>query len=51
MPKESDPKGQYGAGLSNVEYAYMAEEMGKTPLASEVGWFCNICQQLLMGIR
>ena len=36
MPKESDPDGKWGAGLSNVEYAYMAEEMGKSPMASEV---------------
>ena len=37
MPKESDPGMKYGAGLSNLEYAFMCEEMGKCPLASEVG--------------
>ncbi|ELU09435.1 hypothetical protein CAPTEDRAFT_175366 [Capitella teleta] len=36
LPKESDPSGRFGAGFTNVEYAYMAEEMGKTPLGSEV---------------
>ena len=37
MPKESDPGMKYGAGLSNLEYAFMCEEMGKCPFASEVG--------------
>ena len=36
MPKESDPGMKYGAGLSNLEYAFMCEEMGKCPLSSEV---------------
>ena len=36
MPKESDPGMEYGAGLSNLEYAFMCEEMGKCPLSSEV---------------
>ncbi|WP_293573315.1 acyl-CoA dehydrogenase family protein [Phaeobacter sp.] len=31
---QSDP--QLGKGLTTVEYAYFAEEMGKTPLAAEV---------------
>ncbi|XP_062594298.1 acyl-CoA dehydrogenase family member 10-like isoform X4 [Saccostrea cucullata] len=36
LPKESDPGMKYGAGLSNLEYAFMCEEMGKYPLSSEV---------------
>lgn len=36
MPKESDPQGKYGAGLTNLEYAFIAEEMGKTLMGSEV---------------
>ncbi|MCL4108800.1 UNVERIFIED_CONTAM: hypothetical protein GTU68_049141 [Idotea baltica] len=33
-------EGGQGSGLSTVEYAYFAEEMGKTPLAAEV-FNCN----------
>jgi len=30
------PHTRHGEGMSNVDYAYLAEEMGKNPLASEV---------------
>ncbi|XP_033748534.1 acyl-CoA dehydrogenase family member 10-like isoform X2 [Pecten maximus] len=36
MPVESDPNVKYGAGLTNIQYAFMAEEMGKCVWASEV---------------
>ncbi|XP_060076036.1 acyl-CoA dehydrogenase family member 10-like isoform X2 [Ylistrum balloti] len=35
MPLESDPGIKYGAGLTNLQYAFMAEEMGKCAWASE----------------
>lgn len=36
MPRENDAGGRYGAGLSNLEYAAMAEVMGRSLVASEV---------------
>ncbi|XP_056005639.1 acyl-CoA dehydrogenase family member 10-like isoform X2 [Ostrea edulis] len=36
LPKEADPEMKLGAGLTNLEYAFMCEEMGKVPLSSEI---------------
>ena len=35
MPLETDPEMKYGRGLTNLEYAFMAEEMGTSLLGSE----------------
>jgi len=36
IPLESDPEAKYGAGLRNLEYAFLAEIMGSSPWSSEV---------------
>src|SRR5262245_12060560 len=36
LPIESDPDGQYGAGLTNLEYAPLCEIMGRVPFAPEI---------------
>ena len=36
LPLESDPDRRYGGGLTNLEYAHLAEIMGQSVFASEV---------------
>lgn len=36
ISKDLDPKGEYGPGLTNEEYATLAEIMGAVPWASEI---------------
>ena len=36
VPLESDPDREYGVGLTNAEYAHIAEETGRSLMAPEV---------------
>lgn len=36
MKRDTDSQRKYGAGLSNLEYAGICEEMGKCPIAPEI---------------
>ena len=36
LPVETDREAKFGAGLTNLEYAFIAEEMGRSVIASEV---------------
>lgn len=36
IPVETDPDQRFGAGLTNLEYAFLCEEMGKYMAAPEV---------------
>lgn len=53
MPREIDPQIKFGKGFSNVEYSFMAEEMGRSPFAAEVGAmiFERMITDLLSSLR
>ena len=42
LPVETDSEIKYGVGLTNLEYAHVAEIMGQSVFASEVGIYMNI---------
>ena len=51
VPLETDRTVRYGKGLTNLEYAFICEEMGKCPISPEVSknsYACLFCIELVL---